>query len=96
MIATELSPRGMIGVLPRPSKLADESYTDFVEAFRDMALVKMFPIMCGAGHSAMAAAGVEIASLMTYFFRPKADNICSDCFCICSCIWVKTSLDCST
>ena len=59
MIATELSPRGMIGVLPRPSKLADESYTDFVEAFRDMALVKMFPIMCGAGHSAMAAAGVE-------------------------------------
>ena len=58
MIATPLSPRGAIGVLPRPSKLADESYTDFVEAFRDMALTRMFPIMCGAGHDAMANAGV--------------------------------------
>ncbi len=59
MTATALSPRGAIGVLPRPSKLADESYTDFVESFRDMALVKMFPIMCGAGHDAMEKAGVE-------------------------------------
>jgi ubiquinone/menaquinone biosynthesis C-methylase UbiE len=46
-------------VLPRPSTLADESYTDFVESFRDMALVKMFPIMCQAGHEAMERAGVE-------------------------------------
>jgi len=58
MTATALSPRGAIGVLPRPSKLADESYTDFVEAFRDMALVRMFPVMCGAGHAAMERAGV--------------------------------------
>ncbi len=54
-----LSPRGAIGVLPRPSKLADESYTDFVEGFRDMALTRMFPIMCGAGHEALAKAGIE-------------------------------------
>jgi ubiquinone/menaquinone biosynthesis C-methylase UbiE len=59
MIATELSPRGQIGVLPRPATLADESYTDFVESFRDMALVKMFPIMGMAGHDAMAKSGVE-------------------------------------
>lgn len=59
MTSTPLSPRGSIGVLPRPAKLADESYTDFVESFRDMALVRMFPIMCGAGHEAMAKAGVE-------------------------------------
>ena len=58
MTETALSPRGSIGVLPRPSKLADESYTDFVEAFRDMALMKMFPIMCGAGHAAMEREGV--------------------------------------
>lgn len=59
MPTATLSPRGSIGVLPRPSKLADESYTDFVEAFRDMALVKMFPVMCGAGHEALAKAGIE-------------------------------------
>ena len=29
--------------------LADESYTDFVEAFRDMALTRMFPVLFGAG-----------------------------------------------
>ena len=59
MTSATLSPRGSIGVLPRPAKLADESYTDFVEGFRDMALVRMFPIMCGAGHAAMTKAGVE-------------------------------------
>lgn len=56
---TTLSPRGAIGVLPRPATLADESYTDFVEAFRDMALVRMFPVMCGAGHDALAKAGIQ-------------------------------------
>lgn len=59
MTDTQLSPRGSIGVLPRPSTLADESYTDFVEAFRDMALMKMFPVVFGAGHAALAAKGIE-------------------------------------
>jgi ubiquinone/menaquinone biosynthesis C-methylase UbiE len=59
MTTTTLTPRGMTGVLPRPAKLADESYTDFVESFRDLALVKMFPAMCEAGHAALARAGVE-------------------------------------
>lgn len=59
MTDTALSPRGSVGVLPRPAKLADESYTNFVEGFRDMALVKMFPIMGMAGQDAMAKAGVE-------------------------------------
>lgn len=58
MATTVLSPRGSIGVLPRPSRLADESYTDFVESFRDMALVRMFPVMCGAGHEALTEAGI--------------------------------------
>ena len=59
MTTATLTPRGSIGVLPRPSTLADESYTDFVESFRDMALMRMFPVMCGAGHAAMSEAGVE-------------------------------------
>ena len=59
MATTTLSPRGATGVLPRPSTLADESYTDFVETFRDMALVRMFPAMCGAGHAALSDAGIE-------------------------------------
>jgi ubiquinone/menaquinone biosynthesis C-methylase UbiE len=56
--STTLSPRGSIGVLPRPSRLADESYTDFVESFRDMALVRMFPQMCGVGHQVLEEAGI--------------------------------------
>ncbi len=59
MATSTLSPRGSIGVLPRPSGLADESYTDFVETFRDMALIKMFPIMCDTGHAALSQAGIE-------------------------------------
>lgn len=59
MPATALSPRGSIGVLPRPATLADESYTDFIEAFRDMALVRMFPAMCAAGHARLSAEGIE-------------------------------------
>lgn len=58
MTTATLTPRGHDGVLPRPSRLADESYTDFVEAFRDMALVTMFPAMGEAGHRAMERAGV--------------------------------------
>jgi ubiquinone/menaquinone biosynthesis C-methylase UbiE len=75
MASTDLSPRGSIGVLPRPSTLADESYTDFVEAFRDMALVRMFPKMCEAGHNALSDAGIEpthdvpLATVQAHFNR---------------------------
>lgn len=55
---TTLSPRGSIGVLPRPSTLADESYTDFVESFRDMALVRMFPQIFGVGSQVLVEAGI--------------------------------------
>jgi len=36
--------RGNIGVLPRTTSLADESYLEFVETFRVMNFTKMFPV----------------------------------------------------
>jgi ubiquinone/menaquinone biosynthesis C-methylase UbiE len=52
--------RGQLGVLPRPTRLADESYLEFLESFRDVLLTKMFPAMAAAGHARMAAAGLPL------------------------------------
>lgn len=38
-------PRGHIGVLPRPTSLADESYLDFVQSFRKLLIQDMFSIV---------------------------------------------------
>lgn len=42
---SETLPRSYIGVLPRPTKLADESYLDFVQSFRKILIQDMFPIV---------------------------------------------------
>ena len=39
--------RGSIGLLPRPDKLEDESYLDFVESFRKVIIQDMFPALAG-------------------------------------------------
>lgn len=39
--------RGNIGVLPRTTRLADESYLDFIESFRSMNFTKMYPAFAG-------------------------------------------------
>ncbi|MFZ4689772.1 MAG: class I SAM-dependent methyltransferase [Polymorphobacter sp.] len=52
--------RGQLGVLPRPTRLADESYLDFLESFRDVLLTRMFPAMAAAGHARMAAVGLPL------------------------------------
>jgi len=57
---TEAIDRGRIGVLPRPTRLADESYLDFLESFRDLLLTRMFPAMSEAGHARMAARGLAV------------------------------------
>jgi ubiquinone/menaquinone biosynthesis C-methylase UbiE len=59
MIDTSLD-RGQLGVLPRPTRLADESYLEFLESFRDVLLTKMFPAMAEAGHARMTAAGLPL------------------------------------
>jgi len=43
--------RGSIGVLPRPSTLADESYLEFVTSFRKFAIQRGFPIMATNGEA---------------------------------------------
>lgn len=53
--------RGHLGVLPRPTKLADESYLEFLESFRDVLLSQMFPAMAQAGHARMGADGLDVA-----------------------------------
>ncbi|MEP3225573.1 MAG: methyltransferase domain-containing protein [Parasphingorhabdus sp.] len=45
--------RGNIGVLPRPTKLADESYLEFVTSFRKFAIQKGFPVMAANGEAAL-------------------------------------------
>ena len=45
---SETLPRGHIGVLPRPTRLADESYLDFVQSFRKILIQDMFPIVKAA------------------------------------------------
>ncbi len=59
-MSESMSQRGDIGVLPRPTGLADESYLEFLEAFRDVLLTKMFPAMAEAGHARMMAQGLPI------------------------------------
>lgn len=46
--------RGHIGLLPRPSKLADESYLEYVQSFRKMIIQDMFPVVCSIGEPAYA------------------------------------------
>lgn len=41
--------RGHIGILPRPTRLADESYLEYVEAFRKMIIQDMFPVVAEQG-----------------------------------------------
>jgi ubiquinone/menaquinone biosynthesis C-methylase UbiE len=52
--------RGQLGVLPRPNRLADESYLEFLESFRDVLLRQMFPAMGAAGHARMEADGLPL------------------------------------
>ena len=48
--------RGQIGVLPRPTTLADESYLEFVTSFRRLAIQQMFPKVAEHGEAALAGA----------------------------------------
>ncbi len=41
--------RGNLGILPRPTTLADESYLEYVQSFRKMLIQDMFPAVAGAG-----------------------------------------------
>lgn len=42
---SETLPRGHIGVLPRPTRLSDESYLDFVQSIRKVLIQDMFPVV---------------------------------------------------
>ena len=46
--------RGHIGLLPRPTKLADESYLEYVQSFRKMIIQDMFPIVAAGGEQRYA------------------------------------------
>jgi ubiquinone/menaquinone biosynthesis C-methylase UbiE len=48
--------RGQIGILPRPTTLADESYLEFVTSFRKFAIQKGFPTMAASGEAALERA----------------------------------------
>lgn len=48
--------RGNIGVLPRPTRLADESYLEFVTSFRNLAIRELFPRVAEGGEAALARA----------------------------------------
>ncbi len=48
--------RGQIGVLPRPTRLADESYLEFVTSFRFLAIQQLFPQVAQHGEAALDAA----------------------------------------
>ncbi|WP_439534098.1 class I SAM-dependent methyltransferase [Polymorphobacter sp.] len=52
--------RGALEVFPRPARLEDESYLDFLESFRDVLLTRMFPAMAAAGHARMAEDGLPV------------------------------------
>lgn len=41
--------RGNLGILPRPSTLADESYLEYVQSFRKMLIQDMFPAFAETG-----------------------------------------------
>ena len=46
--------RGYIGLLPRPTKLADESYLEYVQSFRKMLIQDMFGVVAGGGEARYA------------------------------------------
>ncbi|QIQ86577.1 class I SAM-dependent methyltransferase [Erythrobacter sp.] len=48
--------RGMIGVTPRPTTLADESYLEFITSFRRLAIQQMFPKVAEHGEVRLAQA----------------------------------------
>ncbi|MEM6909616.1 MAG: class I SAM-dependent methyltransferase [Pseudomonadota bacterium] len=48
--------RGAIGVTPRPTQLADESYLEFITSFRRLAIQEMFPKVAEHGEVALAKA----------------------------------------
>ena len=43
--------RGHIGILPRPPKLADESYLEYVQSFRKLINQDIFPVVAGGGET---------------------------------------------
>ena len=47
--------RGYIGLLPRPTKLADESYLEYVQSFRKMIIQDMFPVVSEGGEERYTA-----------------------------------------
>ena len=47
----ESTDRGYIGLLPRPTKLADESYLEYVQSFRKMLIQDMFPSVAERGEA---------------------------------------------
>ena len=48
--------RGTIGITPRPTRLADESYLEFITSFRRLAIQEMFPKVAEHGEAALAKA----------------------------------------
>jgi len=48
--------RGSIGITPRPTRLADESYLEFITSFRRLAIQEMFPKVAEHGEAALAQA----------------------------------------
>lgn len=48
--------RGHIGILPRPTSLADESYLEFVTTFRKFAIQQGFPTLAMTGEAALEKA----------------------------------------
>ena len=48
--------RGSIGITPRPTRLADESYLEFITSFRRLAIQEMFPKVAEHGEAALAKA----------------------------------------
>jgi len=52
---TQTLPRGTIGVLPRPTTLADESYLNFVQSCRKVLIREMFPAVARVGEARYAA-----------------------------------------
>ena len=49
---SSFAPRGYVGITPRPTSLADESYMDFVQSFRKMVIQDMFPLVAESGAAA--------------------------------------------
>ena len=41
--------RGHIGLLPRPPRVDDEAYLEYVQSFRKMLIQKMFPVLAAGG-----------------------------------------------